>query len=38
MPAGHQADRDVGFLGLLDDGQLLGGHPAAAALRSVKDL
>jgi hypothetical protein len=38
MPAGDQADRDVGLVGLLDDGQLLGGRPVAAALRSVKDL
>jgi hypothetical protein len=38
MPAGDQADRGVGFIRLLDDGQLLGGRPVAAALRSVKDL
>jgi hypothetical protein len=38
MPAGNQADGGIRFVGLLDDGQLLGGRPVAAALRSINDL
>jgi len=37
MPASDQAHRGVRFVGLLNDGPLSGGRPAAA-LRSVRDL